>query len=301
MKVDPEESFLSNEGNRILIITILMNLILVIGKILGGYFANSKALLADGLHSASDVITSLGVITGLAMAKKPRDAEHQYGHEKIETIITFLLAIVLLYIGAKIGIESIFSLINGELVVPGKSALYIALVSIGIKEFQYQITYRIGKKNNSNALIADAWHHRSDALSSIAVFIGVAGARIGFSILDIIAGIIVSFIVIKVGFDIFKECFQELMDVSIHLEELERLRELILQHKGVFHISDIRTRKHGSKVFVDIRISVDSSIDIYDGHLIAEEVEKLIKTQVKNVKDVVVHLDPYHCEIQGKR
>ena len=177
--------------------------------------------------------------------------------------------------------------------MPGISALYMALISIAIKEWQYRIAYKAGKEVSSSALIADAWHHRSDALSSVAAFIGIAGARMGYTMLDPIAGLIVSLIVLKVGFDIFKQCFQELIDVSIHLEDLQRVIDLILKEKKILKINDIRTRKHGSKVFVDVRVSVDPNMDIYDGHSIAEEVEDIIKNEVKNVKDVIVHLDPY--------
>lgn len=300
MKVDPKKSFFTNKMNKIIIITILMNVVLVVGKLMAGYFANSKALLADGLHSASDVITSIGVIIGMAIARKPRDEEHQYGHERVETIVTFLLAIALLYTGTKIGLSTILSVINKEFITPGMAALFMALASIAIKEFQYQIIYRTGKEMNSSALIADAWHHRSDALSSVAAFIGIGGARMGYIILDPIAGVIVSLIVIKVGFEIFKECFQQLIDVSIHLEELEKLKSLILKQRKIYEINDIRTRRHGSKVFVDIRVSVDPYMDIYDGHTVTEEVEDIIRTEVKNVEDVIVHLDPYCCRNKHK-
>ena len=287
-----KKNFLKDEANRVVIITILMNIILVFIKIIGGHISNSRALLADGLHSASDIATSVGVIIGITLAKKPRDDQHQYGHEKVETMITFFLAMALLYTGGKIGIDTIFTILRGEKSIPGKIAPYIALVSVFIKEWQYQMAYRVGKKVNSNALIADAWHHRSDALSSIAAFIGIVGARLGFYILDPLAGLIVAILVIKVGFDIFKECFHQLIDVSIQLEELDELKDAILKQGKVQHIGDIRTRKHGSKIFVDIRICVDASMDIQEGHIVAEDVESIIRNQLKNVKDVIVHLDP---------
>ncbi|SDK04363.1 cation diffusion facilitator family transporter [Natronincola ferrireducens] len=292
MKVNPKEAFFSNKVNRVIVITIIMNLFLVIAKMIGGYFAGSKALLADGLHSASDVITSLGVIIGVGIAKKPRDDEHQYGHEKVETIVTFLLAIVLLYTGLRIGIVSGSSILHRTSIIPGKFALYTALFSIAVKEVQYQITFKVGKEMKSSALIADAWHHRSDALSSIAAFIGIVGSRVGFPILDPIAGIVVSFIVMKVGLEIFKDCFQQLIDVSIHLKDLEGVKKSILQQKEVEYINDIRTRRHGSKVFVDVRVAVDPTMDIYRGHCVAVEVESIIKKEVENVKDVIVHIDP---------
>ncbi|AOY78308.1 cation diffusion facilitator family transporter [Clostridium formicaceticum] len=282
-----------NKVNHIIFITIIMNVFLVLMKLGAGYFSGSKALIADGLHSASDIVTSIGVIIGIAIAKKPRDDHHQYGHEKVETIAAFLLAIALIYTGVKIGLGSAMSILHEDMTVPGKFAIYAALISIFVKELQYQITFKIGKKVNSSALMADAWHHRSDALSSIAAFIGVMGGRLGFPILDPLAGVIVSIVVMKVGGEIFIDCFQQLIDVSIQLKELESVKQSILKESRVQCINDIRTRKHGSKVFVDIRVCVDATMDIYDGHCVAEEVEHIIKTEVNNVKDVIVHLDPF--------
>jgi len=279
--------------NRILLITIVLNVLLLIIKVVAGTFSNSTALIADGLHSGSDVITSIGVIIGMAMARKPRDEMHHYGHEKIETITTFLLAIILIYVGAQIGYTALIATIRKEQVFFRYFALFSAFISIVIKEIQYQICFRVGKKEQSTALIADAWHHRSDALSSIAAFIGILGSKYGIYILDSLAGLVVSAIVIKVGIQIFKDCFNELIDVSIHLHEVDSVTQIIMGEVHVKHVGDIRTRKHGSAVFVDIKICVDPFIDVYQGHEIAERVETIIKTEIDNVKDVIVHVDPY--------
>ncbi|AKL94135.1 cation diffusion facilitator family transporter [Clostridium aceticum] len=300
MKLNEQESFFSNKINRVIFITIIMNVFLVLMKLGAGHFSGSKALIADGLHSASDIVTSIGVIIGIGIAKKPRDEQHQYGHEKVETIAAFLLSIALIYTGIKIGLGSALSIIHKDMVIPGKFALYAALLSIVIKELQYQITFKVGKEANSSALMADAWHHRSDALSSIAAFIGVLGGRLGFTILDPLAGVVVSAIVMKVGIEIFIDCFQQLIDVSIQLKELESVKHSILRKSKVQCINDIRTRKHGSKVFVDIRVCVDATMDIYNGHCVAEEVENIIRSEVNNVKDVIVHLDPFPEESQQK-
>jgi len=279
--------------NKILIITIALNILLLIIKVIAGIVSNSTALIADGLHSGSDVITSIGVIIGMAMARKPRDEMHHYGHEKIETITTFLLSIILIYVGAQIGYSALMATIKKEPVYFSYFALLAAFTSIIIKEVQYQICFRVGKKEQSPALLADAWHHRSDALSSIAAFIGILGAKYGIYILDSLAGLAVSAIVIKVGMDIFKSCFNELIDVSIHLDEVDSVTQIIMNEAHVKHVGDIRTRKHGSKVFVDIKICVDPYIDVYEGHQIAEKVESIIKSEIENVKDVIVHVDPY--------
>ena len=278
--------------HRIVLITIALNIFLLLIKVIAGIASNSTALIADGLHSGSDVITSVGVIIGMAMASKPRDEHHHYGHEKIETITTFLLSIVLIYVGAQIGYSALSAILRKEQVLFSYFGLFAALVSIIIKEIQYQIAYRVGTREKSAALIADAWHHRSDALSSIASFIGILGAKFGISILDSMAGFIVSLIVIKVGVHIFKECFQELIDVSIHLDEVSNLKKIILKETSVKYISDLRTRKHGAKVLIDIRICVDPTMDVHQGHEIAEKVERIIKRELENAKDVIVHVDP---------
>lgn len=283
----------TKEINKIIIITIALNILLLIVKVIAGMLVNSTALIADGLHSGSDVITSVGVIIGMALAQKPRDDEHHYGHEKIETIVTFLLAIILIYVGGQIGYSAFIATIKKEPVYFSYFALFAAFISIVIKEIQYQIAFKVGTREQSQALIADAWHHRSDALSSIASFIGILGSKYGIYILDALAGLAVSAIVIKVGIDIFKDCFQQLIDVSIHIDEIDSVKEIILEETHVKHISDIRTRKHGSKVFVDMNICVDPHIDVYEGHEIAVKVEKIIRREIENVKDVIVHVDPY--------
>jgi len=287
----------ANNINRILLITIGLNILLLIIKVVSGMLSNSTALIADGLHSGSDVITSIGAIIGMAMARKPRDEMHHYGHEKIETITTFLLSIILIYVGAQIGYSAFVATIKKNPVYFSYFALFAAFISIVIKEIQYQICFKVGKKEQSTALIADAWHHRSDALSSIAAFIGILGSKYGIYILDSLAGLVVSIIVIKVGIDIFKGCFNELIDVSIHLDEVDSVTQIIMKEPYVKHVGDIRTRKHGSKVFVDIKICVDPCIDVYQGHEIAEKVERIIKSEIENVKDVIVHVDPYSVNV----
>jgi len=285
--------------NRVLIITIILNVLLLIIKVVAGISSNSTALIADGLHSGSDVITSIGVIIGMGMARKPRDEMHHYGHEKIETITTFLLAIILIYVGIQIGYSALKATMKGQQVYFSYFALFSAFISIVIKEIQYQISFRVGSREQSAALVADAWHHRSDALSSVASLFGILGAKYGIYILDSLAGLVVSVIVIKVGIDIFKDCFQVLIDVSIHLDEVDNVKQTIMSEAHVKYVSDLRTRKHGSKVFVDIRICVDPSIDVYEGHEIAERVEDIIKKNIENVKDVIVHVDPFNDKIKN--
>lgn len=279
--------------DKILVITIFTNIFLLIIKVIAGLIVNSTALVADGLHSGSDVITSVGVIIGIKMAQKPRDEEHHYGHEKIETIATFLLSIILIYIGIKIGYNAIIAIMRKKQVHFTYFALSIAFISIVIKEIQYRVAFRVGTKEQSPALIADAWHHRSDAFSSIASFIGILGAKYKIYILDGLAGLAVSAIVIKVGIKIFIDCFQQLIDVSIHTDEIDNVKNIIINKTGAKNISDMRTRQHGTKVFVDISICVDPDINVQEGHKIAKEVENIIREEITNVKDVIVHVNPY--------
>ncbi len=279
--------------NKTLIITIILNMFLLIIKIIAGLMVGSTALIADGVHSGSDVITSVGVIIGVKMSQKPRDEEHHYGHGKIETITTFLLSIVLIYVGVKIGYSAFIAIIQKKQVHFTYFALFTALISIIIKEVQYQITFRVGTREQSPALIADSWHHRSDALSSIASFIGILGAKYEIYILDGLAGLVVSIIIIKVGVKIFIDCFQQLIDVSIHTDEIDNVKNIITNKTDTEYISDMRTRRYGTKVFIDISICVNPNINIYEGHEIAKEVENIIKEEIDNVKDVIVHVNPY--------
>ncbi|RKD30909.1 cation diffusion facilitator family transporter [Thermohalobacter berrensis] len=279
-------------GNRIIIITIVLNVILAIGKIIIGFTSKSTAILADGIHTVSDVASSIGIIVGFFIAKKPEDKEHQYGHEKAESIAGFLLSLLLIGVGLNIGYSALKLIITGNIKIPGVSAIWAAVISILIKEIQFRITLQGGKRINSTALIADAWHHRSDSLSSIAALIGIIGARFGYKILDPLAGLIVSIIVIKVGLELFLHGYNELMDVSIEQEKIDEISNKLLHETDITRLDELRARKHGSKVYVDIRVSVDPNITVHKGHDIAEDVEKVVYQNIANVKDVLVHVNP---------
>lgn len=272
--------------------TIILNVILSIAKIGIGIISSSTAMIADGVHTVSDVGSSLGIIVGFIISNKPEDAKHQYGHEKAESIAGFVLSLMLIGVGIKIGYSSIELMISGTTKVPGMLALWAALASIIVKEFQYRITMHQGKRINSSALMADAWHHRSDALSSVGTLIGIGGARLGFKILDPLAGLIVSVIVIKVGIELFLKGYNELMDSSIDEDELAQISKIVLRETNIESINDLKARKHGSKVFIDIEICVDSHISVLEGHDIAENVEKVIYDNLDDVKKVLVHVNP---------
>ena len=279
-------------ANKVTWITIIINILLAILKVSVGILFNSRAMLADGVHTISDVASSVGIIISFFISKKPEDEKHHYGHEKAETIAGFILSILLFGVGMKIGYSTIKSIFTSTIEVPGVLAAWVAILSIIVKEIQYRIAMYGGNKINSSALKADAWHHRSDALSSIAAFIGIIGSRLGFVFLDPIAGLIVSIIVIKVGIEIFIQGFNELMDVSIEEEYLYEIAREIITVKEIKNINDLKVRKHGSKTFVDINICINSDIPICKGHDISDEVEEILKQKISNIKKVMVHIDP---------
>lgn len=284
-----------DESNKITVISILLNIGLTILKILAGILGNSTAIIADGLHSASDIITSIGILIGNKISRKPRDDEHQYGHEKAESLVSFILAAVLIGIALKIGYDGFKDLINiNNILVPNALPLVVALISIVVKEYQYQITIRVAKKINSSSLKADAWHHRSDAFSSIAAFIGIGGAMLGFKILDPIASIIVAIVVIKVGIEILKSACDELMDSSISKEDIREIKSLIDNNKKIYGIKDFKSRKYGSIAYIDMSIFIDKSKTLEEAHDIADNLEHSIISNLNYIKEINIHTEPYN-------
>ena len=281
------------EADKVTIQSILWNIFLTIIKIFAGIFGKSSAMISDGLHSASDIISSVGVLIGNKIAKTPNDKEHNYGHEKAETLVSFLLSILLIIVSLKIGWGALQSLFNLDSVqVPTALPLIVSIISIGIKEYQYRITIRIANRINSPSLKADAWHHRSDALSSIAAFIGIGGAMLGFKALDPIASIVVALFVAKVGFDILKDSTNELMDYSIDDEQEEQIRKIAKKIDGVINLGELRTRKHGAMAYVDLTICVNKDLTVLEGHELAHKIEKYIINEMKFVKGITVHVEP---------
>ena len=292
------ESNRFEETTKVTIISILWNIVLTIIKVLGGILGKSNAMIADGLHSASDIISSIGVLIGNHIAKTPKDKEHNYGHEKAETLVSFLLSILLIFVSLKIslgGINSLFHL--NEVKIPTILPLVISLISIGIKEYQYRITIKVAKMTNSPALKADAWHHRSDALSSIAAFIGIGGSILGFKALDPIATIVVGLFVTKVGFDILKDSTNELMDYSLDEKEELQILEIAKSTDGVLNLGELRSRKHGSMAYVDLTICVNKDLTVLQGHEIANKLEISILEELQIVKGITVHVEPcIYCD-----
>lgn len=281
------------EATKVTLISILWNVILTFIKILGGILGKSNAMIADGLHSASDIISSIGVLIGNKIAKTPNDKEHNYGHEKAETLVSFLLSMLLIGVALKISLNGFNSLLHLEDVqVPTFLPLIISVISIVIKEYQYRITIKVAKKINSPSLKADAWHHRSDALSSVAAFIGIGGSLLGFKALDPIATVVVGLFVAKVGLDIFKDAINELMDYSIDEKDESQIIAIANCTDGVLNIGELRTRKHGSMAYVDLTICVNKDLTVLQGHEIANKLEISILEELQIVKGITVHVEP---------
>jgi cation diffusion facilitator family transporter len=281
------------KGVRASWITIFLNFFLATFKVMAGIIGKSNAMLADGVHTVSDVLTTIVVLLGLKVSSKEADEKHPYGHEKYEPVFAKVLSLILVITGILIGIEGIKVLKSGDIQTPGRIALIAALISIVVKEAMYWYTIKVAKEIKSLSMEADAWHHRSDALSSIGTFAGILGARLGLKILDPILAIVVSLIIIKVGIDLYIQSVKGLVDEAASDEIIGRIEKDTLSIDGVRGIKNLKTRIFGSRIYVDIDIYVDGNISVIDGHNIAEKVHDMIETDITDVKHCMVHVEPY--------
>ncbi|WP_315079303.1 cation diffusion facilitator family transporter [uncultured Clostridium sp.] len=279
-------------GYRVSTVTIVGNIFLSIIKIGIGIIASSKAMIADGVHSLSDVFSTIGVIIGLKLSSKKADKEHPYGHEKFESLTSVFLGIMLLLVSLGIGFSGIKNLIYGNYSIPGSLAIFAAVISIVSKEAMYWYTLKYAEKINSTSLKADAWHHRSDSFSSIGALIGIIGARMGFPMLDPAIALVISIIIIKVSYDILKQSINQLMDTSVGDNAIKKMNVAIHSIDGVKNIDNLKTRLHANKVYVDVEISVESDISVEEGHKIAMNVHNIIEEN-KDVKHCMVHVNPF--------
>ena len=279
-------------GVKTSVVTIVINVVLSAIKIIAGIIGKSSAMLADGVHTLSDVLTTFVVLIGLKISSKEADIKHPYGHEKYELVFAKLLSIILGATGLFIGYEGIKALKSGNIEIPGKVALIAAVISIVTKEGMYWYTINVAKDIKSLSMEADAWHHRSDAFSSIGTFAGILGARMGLRILDPIAAIIVSIFIIKVGIDLYIKSIKGLVDESADDEIIQEIKEITLSVKGVKNIKNLKTRIFGNKIYVDIEIMVDGNISVTEGHDVAEKVHDLIEYAIKDVKHCMIHVEP---------
>lgn len=282
---------------KVSVISIILNCLLTLIKFISGVISKSSAMISDSVHSLSDVLSTFVVIIGVKISNKKADSDHPYGHERIECVSAIILSGMLFIIGALIGINGIKNVTNSSnLVMPGVLALIASIISIISKEAMYQYTIRVSKKINSAALKADAWHHRSDALSSIGSFIGILGSRLGFKIFDPLASVIISLCIIKVSIDIFKDAIDKMVDKSCDKEVIDKVISVIEKNESVKNIDDIKTRQFGNKAYVDVEISVDENLLLKDAHKVAEEIHNSVENEINIVKHCMVHVNPYEVK-----
>lgn len=282
-------------------VSIIGNIILSLIKFLAGIFAHSGAMISDAVHSASDVFSSIIVIIGVKMSAKKSDKEHPYGHERMECVAAIVLAIVLLVTGLFIGSDTIKNLLSGnlnEMEVPGVMALAAAVLSIITKEAMFWYTRHYAKILDSGAVMADAWHHRSDALSSVGALIGIAGARMGLSVLEPIASLIICLFIIKAAYDIFTDAIDKMIDHSCDYQTECEIRDCVLENEEVNGIDLLQTRIFGNKIYVDIEIRMDGDKSLSEAHETAEKVHAKIESDFPKVKHIMIHVNPDNEEEQ---
>lgn len=278
---------------RVTVVGSVIDFLLAVAKIMAGLAAHSQALIADGVHSLSDLATDFIVIYAAKHAHEEADEEHPYGHGRIETAATVLLGIALLAVGVGIGWDAATRLFNpDELLQPTMLAIIIAGISVVSKEAIYHYTMHYAKKHRSEMLRANAWHSRTDAISSIVVVIGVAGTMAGLAYLDAIAAIIVALMVAKIGWDLGYQAIQELIDTGLEPEMVEEIREKVLEVKEVQSLHMLRTRRMGGHALADVHIQVSPRISVSEGHQVAETVRYMMIREFEELSDVMVHIDP---------
>lgn len=277
------------------VVSIIVNVVLSAAKLLAGIFGKSSAMVSDAIHSASDVFSTFVVIAGVKMSEKKADKDHPYGHERMECVASIILAVLLGIVGVGIGVSGMSKILSGNyqtLEIPGMISLIAAIVSIVVKEWMFWYTRAAAKKLNSGALMADAWHHRSDALSSVGSFAGILFARIGFPIMDSVASVIISLCIIKAAYDIFKDGINKMVDHSGDSETQEAILDSALNVQGVIGVDDLKTRMFGSKLYVDMEISADANLSLKDSHDIAEQVHRVIEEKYPECIHCMVHVNP---------
>jgi cation diffusion facilitator family transporter len=288
------------EAQKITIVGFIINGFLTAFKIWAGTVGKSGAMIADGIHSLSDFITDIIVIIGFRFTKKPEDEKHNYGHGKIETVMTIIISLFLILVGFKLfksGAINIFLVLKGTtLPSPKIVALIAAIVSILTKEILYRYTVIVGKKINSSALIANAWHHRSDAFSSIGAAIGIGGAVLlgnKWTILDPVASVIVSIFIIKVGVEILFPAVNELLECSLSKTEIDEIKKIITSSNEIKEYHKLRSRKIGNKNAVEFHMLVDKKMNVEAAHDIANDIEYKLKELLGIGSIITIHIEPY--------
>ncbi len=278
-------------GIKAIIIGAVANLLLSIFKFAGGILGNSVALVADAIHSLSDLVTDVIVLFTHRIGKIPQDENHPYGHGRAETIGATVIGVLIIATGIGVIHETWETINNDSRQMPNMLAAIAAVLSIIINEGLFQYTRRVGEKTQSPSLVANAWHHRTDAISSIAALIGIIGAAQGFAFMDPLAGSVVGAMIVKVGFDITRQGVRDLMDTALSNEHTEKIHAILNDIPEVLHFHDLRSRVIGGEFLIDVHILVDPEMTVTEGHRVAEIARRNLINAFDNIQDVLVHVD----------
>ena len=281
-------------ATRVSLVSIGLNAALSLFKLLAGLLAHSGAMISDAVHSASDVLSSLIVIVGVKLSVREADREHPYGHERFECVAAIVLAAVLATTGVMIGARAVASLgaPKEEQVIPGLLALVAAAVSIVTKEGMFWYTRAWARKLNSTSLMASAWDHRSDAFSSVGALVGIGGARLGLPVMEPLASLVICVFICKAAYDIFRDAMRRMVDRACDAETEQKLRACVMEQPEVRGVDRLQTREFGSRIYVDLEISLDGEMTLFESHEIAEAVHERIEREFPSVKHIMVHVNP---------
>ena len=278
-------------------ITIVINVALSLFKFAAGILARSGAMVSDAVHSASDVLATLIVILGVKLAGRAADADHPYGHERLECVAALVLGIILGATGVGIGWSGVQKILGGEdLASPGALALAAAVVSIVVKEGMFWYTRAAARRIDSSALMAEAWHHRSDALSSVGSFAGILGARLGWPVLDPIASVVICLFILKAAWDILSDALERMTDHACAPELAEEMESSVLAQPGVLGVDALNTRLFGDRIYVDVEIRADGELTLNETHATAQAVHDALEEGFPQIKHCMVHVNPVQVE-----
>ena len=299
INAQPNQQDFQAAATKVSVISMATNVILTVAKFAAGVVAHSGAMISDAVHSASDIFSGLIVLIGVRISSKAPDDKHPYGHERFECVAALLLSGILALVGGTIGVNAVKDIIGGHVQeAPGILALVAAVISIVTKETLFWYTRGYAKKYRSTALHAEAWHQRSDALSSIGALIGIAGARMGVPVMEPIASLIIALFILRVAVRIFRNAIDQMVDHSASEETEAAFRETAMEQPGVQGVELLRTRMFGNRVYVDLEIAADPGLSLAAAHEIAERVHDAIEQTYPDVKHIMVHVNP--AKEQGK-
>ena len=282
-------------ANKLSVVGVGGNITLAAFKLIAGILGNSAAMVSDAVHSLSDVLATAIAYLGVRLSKRTADATHPFGHERFECLASLALGIILAVTGIGIGAASVESIATGAYATaaaPTAIALAGALVSIGVKEAMFWYTRHWARVLDSSAFMADAWHHRSDAISSIGALIGIAGAMLGFPLCDALASIAICAIILKVAWDVLKGAIDNMLDAPCEPDTEREIRDCIAGQRGVVRLDSLRSRRFGNRAYVEAEIAVDGSLPLHDAHAIAEAAHNTVEARFPTVKHIMIHVNP---------